>query len=346
MMKKVLFVDYTYQKGHVNFNQIHVSALRAKGYNVKLVLHKSLAAQLPFCDSDYAMFLPEILKQREGHPFINRVAYIVALLLIKIKNKISSYDKVIISSCDEITLGLVPLCKGMYIICHYANSFKHSLKRFFLKRLAVHNSFIVFNKTMALSFNKNGIDNVFVISHGCMPSYDLNSLENTELLIDTSQYAGVIFHPSANPDTDFIRCLTTDKMLKQFLSSSNILLVLRNQPNGITYTSNIIFINEYLSQQQYRKLFLLSDIILLAYPPTFEYRVSGVSFECVANGKKALIRYNRSFEYCKDFFNYDPMFHDVSELCSKIQYLMTHPNARCVVTPSSLVPDYDEILKK
>ena len=37
MKGKVLFIDYVYQKGHVNFNRIHIDAIRSAGYDVKIV---------------------------------------------------------------------------------------------------------------------------------------------------------------------------------------------------------------------------------------------------------------------------------------------------------------------
>ena len=48
MKGKVLFIDYVYQKGHVNFNRIHIDAIRSAGYDVKIVLHSDIASQLDY----------------------------------------------------------------------------------------------------------------------------------------------------------------------------------------------------------------------------------------------------------------------------------------------------------
>ena len=72
--------------------------------------------------------------------------------------------------------------------------------------------------------------------------------------------------------------LLKDADLQDFLKRENILLILRNHPEGKTEIGNIRFINHYLTQAQYQQLFLQADTILLAYPPQFRFQVSGVSF--------------------------------------------------------------------
>lgn len=338
-MKRVLFVDYTYQIGHVNFNQIHIEALKAEGYDVKIILHKRIVEQLPFNKDDYALVLPDFLRQRDGHAVINRILFILALLFIKVKVRVKKFDKVIISYCDEVTIGILPLCHDMYIICHNnADSFCNSVKRFFIKHLAQNNFFIVFNKGMTKPFEHYGIKNVFVVSHGCVSPFKARA--DVSLPIDTSSYDWVVFHPSPNLNTDFIIDLLSNVRFEKYLRDNNILFLLRDKSNNAKGRGNIKFINGYLSQLQYQQLFLLSDLILLAYPETFEYRVSGVSFECVANGKRLLIKRNIAFDYCRDFFNYDPMFDNVTDLCGKIDFLKHNKDAKCIASTEGLLPDY------
>lgn len=342
MRRTALFVDYAYQKGHVNFNKIHIDALRADGYDVKIVLHRDIMKRLPYGKDDYALILPNLLKLRDGHAVINRISFILSLLLIRIIIRVRKFDKVVVSYCDEVTLGLLPLCRGMYIICHNnAASFDNKVKRYFMHRLSKHNHFIVFNDEMTKPFKRQGINNVLVVSHGCVPPFTMKP--DIQLPLNISSYDKVVFHPSPKPDVDFVTELMQNARLADFLRENNVLLILRNSPCCVCETSNIKFINEYLSQDQYQKLFLSSDVILLAYPPTFEYRVSGVSFECVANGKKMLIKANHAFDYCRDFLNYDPMFNDVGELCIKLDYLFHHPNAMCKAIKDRLTPDYKSI---
>lgn len=342
--KDILYVDYIHQVGHVNFDHIHIDALKSTHRNVRLVLHKELADQLPYSKDEYAAILPSWLYQRDNRPFFNRLLFILTLLFIRWKIRPQKYRCVIVSSCEEITLGLFPLCRNMHIICHgNAQSFGFSkLKTFFLRRLARHNRFIVFNSEMAQPFLENGIKNVDIISHGCIPPFQVSNATTT--LPDLSAYQHIVFHPSASPDREFMQQLLKDADLQDFLKRENILLILRNHPEGKTEIGNIRFINHYLTQAQYQQLFLQADTILLAYPPQFRFQVSGVSFECVSNHKKVLIFHNPSLNYCRQFYNYDPIFHNIGQMCQLLKQLSEDSSLQCVATAEKLRPDYTQIL--
>jgi len=58
---KLLYIDYMFMRGHVNFNRVHIDALLKEGYNVKLVLHKEIASLLPYAYQQYALVIPRIL---------------------------------------------------------------------------------------------------------------------------------------------------------------------------------------------------------------------------------------------------------------------------------------------
>ena len=337
-MRSSLFVDYIYLTGHVNFNNIHIKGILKHDKEMKLVLFKRIAEQLPFPSEQYALKLPNFLEKKDGHAFLNRILFLITLIYIKIRARPDKYKKVFVSSCDEITLGLCPLCRNMYIICHgNARNMENSVKRFFCKRLARHNSFIVFNDYMAQPFLKNGIDKIHIISHGCV-----EPLKNIQDVSSENKYSLTIFHPSSRPEKSFVNEMTGSSQLQRFLKEENILLILRNGKNEKD-NENIQFINRYLSTEEYRSLFLQSDIILLAYPQQFKYMVSGVSYECVANKKNILIYDNPSLAYCSNYYNYNVFFKDITELCERIKYIKNHPEASCIVSPDDLQPDYSLI---
>ena len=138
--------------------------------------------------------------------------------------------------------------------------------------------------------------------------------------------------------------LLKDTDLQDFLKRENILLILRNHPEGKTEIGNIRFINHYLTQSQYQQLFLQADTILLAYPPQFRFQVCGVSFECVSNHKKVLIFHNPSLNYCRQFYNYDPIFDNIGQMCQLLKQLSEDSSLQCVATAEKLRPDYTQIL--
>ena len=300
--KNILYVNYILQYGHVNFDRIHISALKSTGNNVKLILHYKIAKELGFPLAEYELILPKFLGIDSHNPILNRFIYILTLLYIKIKVSFKNYDKIILSSMDEPTLGLVPLCRKMFIICHVnASNFENTIKRFFIKKLTKYNYFIVFNRRMKEPFIENGISNVFIISHGCIDPYQPQILES--LPIDTTKYDFVIFHPSAKIERNFLQELKSNKELHRFFIDNNYAFVVRDKSLEIEECENIIIIHKYLTKEQYQTLFVASDVILLAYPESFRYQVSGISYECITNKKNILIRNNPSLKYCENFYN-------------------------------------------
>lgn len=347
MKQKILFVDYTYQKGHVNFNRIHIDAIKAAGYDVDIVLHSKIAANLNYPAEDYVLKLPDCLRQRDRKPILNRIVYIIILLWIKIKVfRFSKYAHVVVSSCDEPTLGLLPLCQNMYIMCHNTASVYSKVKRFFLKRLSRQNTFLVFDEYMKDPFIKYGITNVKIVSHGCVPPFE--PCREESLPAEIKGFRKVVFHPSSKADTSFVESLVADKNLCDYLQKEDILLLIHGQKEEKwSLSDNIRFITGFMPTDVYHAVFMRADVILLAYPSSFQNQVSGVSFECVANKKNILVRDHPALTYCRDFYNYDPIFHNNEELLWKIRGLNeSAPDYKCVVSAKDLAPNYKEIFER
>jgi len=340
---KVLYINYIYQKGHLNFDRIHIDALIKQADDVKIVLHQKIAEQLPYPRERYALIIPSWLDHDSPNGFINRLFYLATLLYLKIRLPFNDYNKVILSSMEEISLGLISLCRNKHIVCHdNARNWGRGIKGFFLRLIARKNSFIVFNSNMAEPFRKNG-PCYHIISHGCVHPYTLDNIDEF-LPIDLSHYDTVILHPSNRPNEQFINTLKESASFQEFLATNNILLILRSLKPQENISNNIIYINHYLTFLHYKALFLKSDIILMAYPDDFTYRVSGVSFECVANNKLLLIKKNAALSYCRNYYNYDPIFSDIAQLQERIAYLKNNNNARCIVNSTDLTPDYTQLL--
>ena len=342
---KVLFIDYMLLRGHVNFNRIHINALLNEGYDVKLVLHRDIVEQLNYPSKQYALVIPRRFGIDINNRLLNRLLLLFTLLYIKLRINFKLYDNIIVSSMDELTLGILPLCRKMLIICHgNAQGLKNGLKRFFIFRLAKYNFFAVFNESMAGPFKEYGIKRLYIISHGCIVPFQYK--QDIPSVVPSASFKRVIFHPSPNINQQFVKKVLNSDRLQRLLQEENCLLVLRNKYGSAMTRGNIQCINQYLSMNEYQNLFLTADIILVVYPPDFCYRVSGVSFECIANQKKLLALYNPSLLYCNQYFSYSPIFNDIDELCEKIEYLFTNPYARCIVSDENLIPCYTPILSQ
>lgn len=337
-MKQVLYIDYIEQKGHVNFHRIHIDALKNEGYNVKIILHENIARQLPYSDKDYLFTLPSCLHQRDNQPMLNRLVFLLTLLYTKSHVNFNLFNHVIVASLDEITLGILPLCRNMKIICHgNGKSFSNPIKRFFMKKLSKNNSFVVFNEYMAQPYKERGYHNVYIISHGC--SFPFPKLEEN-LPINLDQYKKIIFHPSNKINVDFLNELNNNSQISSYLEDNSILILLRNVPDSLLKSSHIKSINTYLSQMQYQSLFVKADIILLAYPASFNHQVSGVSYECIANKKRMLCLQHSSLEYARDFYNYNIFFKNVQEFKDRLTSLLKEDRSQCIENAASLQPNY------
>ena len=330
------------QYGHVTFDKIHIQALQSQGFDVKLVMHHDIAKQMQLSKDCYALILPKWMGKESKNSLMNRTLYIITLLYIKYKITFVQYDYCVVSNIDEITMGLLPLTKGMFLFCHGScRGLYNSIKRYFLRKLSKKNTFLVFNKEMSSVFFKNKMTNVKVISHGCTVPFNKVSISGWEN--ELKAYKHIIFHPSSKTENGFIAEIYNKKYNK-ILQENDTLLLLRNNPMEEKGFSNIKFINTRLSKEDYDYIFLKADIILFVYPKSFHLQVSGVSFECIANHKKILAMRNDSLEYCKEFYNYDPFFKDCKELIQKILLLNKDKSLKPIVDRGDLTPNYKTIL--
>lgn len=344
-MKKVIYVNYMKQFGHINFDKIHIQALVEQGFDVNIVMHHDIANKMNLRKELYALTLPAFLGYECKSGLINRLLYVIALIYIKLHINFSKYDYCIISNLDEISLSVVPLAKKMYMFCHgNCRDLENHIKLFFLKHLSKHHEFIVFSDEMQKPFKDKGFSNIYVMSHGCIPPFTESVMSN-EYCNMLNKYDFIAFHPSPKSDINFLNTIYT-KEYNDILNRNNILLLLRNSPFMDKGYSNIKFINSYLKANDYQGLFKRANIILLAYPNSFKYQVSGVSYECVANIKKMLVLKNPSFNYCKAFYNYNIFFKNANDAIHQIIEMKNQPKGyACIATPKDLTPNYSTIFK-
>lgn len=351
---KILYVDYFQKDGHVNFNRIHIDALRHADHHVDLVLHEEIARQLPYEDCDYALQLPRCMRFRPGKPLLNRFVFFFTLLYIILRVRVKNYDKVFLGCIDEISYSMLPLSRDAFIYAHGNGRFipegdaKPSLKFHAMKRLAPRATFVVFNEYMARPFRDAGFPNVKVVSHGCVPPFDdAPDGALTELPFRIEPQHHIVFHPSGKCNEDFIRQALADKTLHDYLEQSDTHIILRNCPAWAKEEDihkHIHFVNGFLSTSLYQALFLRADVIMMCYPPNFHHQVSGVSFECVANSKLVLALKTEPLMYLRDYFNYDPLFADTATLTKRLEAIFTSADeatpCEIIATPETLAPDY------
>ena len=342
MKKKVLFVDHVSGLGHVNFNRIYINALLAQGFDVKLALSKSLAAHMEYDESLYAVKIPDIYTRKS--PLWRRVRFFLQLLYIKMMVNVKPYDLILFSAYDELTFSLFDFSKPVYVVNHgNVKGLSNRLKRTCLLRISGRCTQVVFNQHMKDEFLRYGITNVRVVSHGCMPPFVLDT--NVDLSLISSKLddetCKVLFFPSdSSGDIRFLQEMLNNNALLSYLQERNMLLVVKSTKVYCQH-DNVVVIKTYLSQSVYQALFLRSNVILIAYPNSFVFRVSGVLFECLGNNKSVLIKNIPALKIYEGYFEESPFFEDLVDFMKKLNLFVEGKcSFKSAIDIQKLQPDF------
>lgn len=284
MNKKILYIDPISSFGHKMFNEIWINDLLKLGCSVDLV---SCAGYFDFIDKTnknvrQVLDLEEklFLKLKDNNPFLNRIRLFRILMKIKKSIDFSSYDFIIFSSYEEISFYFARFSKKCYLVNHNNLSrINHFIKYFFVKRISKKHKLIVLHDKFKRKLSEIGVESVF-IPHGLPTKFQLkndkfNFYENAKL---------ILFSPSSlSSDEHFFRKLISDIKFLNYLEENKIILILKGNYDVIS--PFIVILAKYLSQNEYRNVFLKSDVILINYNESFKNRVSGVFYEAISNEK-------------------------------------------------------------
>lgn len=320
-IRKILYIDMFSSTGHVNFNKIYINGLIDKGFNVRLILKDNYIKELSLSSTLVELSIPNHYFVDYNNRIINRLQLLKILWYIKTKLDFSNYDLIIFSGYEEISLFLSNIKQKLVLINHNNISGLNSrIKRYFFKLISKNNIHIVFEQYIKKYLNNIGIKNVIAIPHGLPIPFPFNSFEE-EIAVDTvlsttdfKQYKKIIFSPSGSSiDYLFISKLICNKQFILFLKANEILLIIKGNFEPIE-TNNIVIIDYYLTEIQYRSLFMMSNAILISYPKTHKYRVSAVLFESISNNKICFLSEIEAFRNYEDHFNYNPFYKNIDEL--------------------------------
>lgn len=346
---RVLYIDPLLQNGHVNFNNIYIKSLAKAGYDLEFIFVKDYEDKLDIDKSKVIYSIPKALFKRDYGKLVNRIAYLYGLILIKMFVNFKKYDFVIFSSFEEISFAFSGITKS-YLINHInvSNSYESKSKFFFLNWVLRANSLIVLDEKTKKYLATKGSYDIHMLPHG-LPSSKLFNDEIKEdslfyIIEEFKKYKKIIFSPSeSSSDKAFINELIESRNFIKYLEDESILFIYKN--DELKIIPNIVAINGYLNQKAYDYLFLKSNIILLAYPESFRYRVSGVLLECIANNKACAVSRIDILESFTEFFNYDPFFSNIEELIQTIDNLNNNSNENYFKNLNLLEPDFNNFFK-
>ena len=299
-MKKILIVDPLSYSGHVNYNQGIIRAA-IQNYDCDVLVNYSVTEKLinkgipctrfitPYPDS----WNIEKLSKRMG-----KLAYNIAFrcyflrVLLRVLFNCKKYDAVIITCIDVYAFAIISWLfrRKTLVIDHGIGRIKDSMM--------YRNAWLMINKNITIvvleNFIKDMVESqlpsrkVLVIRHPLPVPAKVSERYNKENKI-------IVFAPSASNDDLFLQDLKHRKI------PTGIKIIAKS--NTIDFTSeNVIIYKGFLSKNDYDRCLYISDYILLAYEPSYNYRISAVLFEAIALGKKILLLSNNTLKnYAKIF---------------------------------------------
>lgn len=345
---KILYLEYLSLYGHVCFNKIWVNTLLETD-NVKLTLfmpHEIRDAILPEEKISLAASknIPQRLYTKNNIPFIRFLYNYIRFLWVRNHVNFNDYDRVIVSSFDTLSFffGSFFLKGKFYLVCH--NNISKAAKRPLLKHvlsiLAKKYTFIVFEdyiKEYVNNFTKSS--NILVIHHG-LPNPIKDDNFSSNLIPDPSKYKSIVFCPSSSYIDRFFEDLSCKIDFFNFLRDNNILIIFKTK-RAFFSQKNIIFATKRLTDKEYQSLFTISSAILVPYNKDFQYRISAIMLESIANNKIVLCSNIDAFKTYKTIFDYVYTFNDIDSMIRLFETTSFNVKCKRHIPQYLLRPDFD-----
>ena len=332
-MKKVLFIDLFCDFGHNNINRIYINKFLEEGYDVHVAMKKSYFETLGIDKELLHLELPESLFKNTNSKILYRFNQIRLLWYISEKTNNLDYSFYFFTYFDEIAFYLSWFRRSSYLMVHgNTESLYVPLKFFFLRRLSniKEINFVVFLESFQKLFNLKGIDNVLVCSHGLPVFEEFESKHESYLFNDLIKTINcpftepkIIFVPNANKFGDTsINDLINHQRFVELIEKNNIIVVLKGKPNSES-RHRFFYLPPYVDETNFKALLKNSFVVLLNYPLSFQFRVSGLFFECMARNIPLVVTNISPFLHYSKNFNYNPYYGNLDELVSTIDFLTT-----------------------
>ncbi len=292
-MIKILYVDPLSPPGHINFNNIYISAFGGiKNLQVDFLFQEGYREKLNIPFENKCEFFSYGVKRSAYNGLLNKIVWrLHQLSVLHVCKKLfrkSKYDYIFFSSFDEISLLLSGFIgKRVIAVCHAnAEHIPNSRLSLLAHKIIAHKgTLITLNNALSNYMSTVGIKNTFV-PHGLPKVEKENSINSRTIFIP------------AKPDIcdkGIMASLVSEKV-SRVLGKYNVQLILKENPSLPHNLPNINFTDRILSKQEYMKLYQEAGLILLPYNKnTYVFRTSAMLMEAVAYKKNVAIPNAKSF---------------------------------------------------
>lgn len=336
---RILYIDPLSLDGHINFNKIHIKALKSLGADVDFCFIEGYGKKLGLDASELIYDIPKFLDdQSNGLKF--RLSQYRILRQLRHSIDFERYDRIIFSCFEQISFSFAGI-RDAFLICHN-NISDNKLKRFFLKKVGKRNSLLYMLKGAKDWFDNLGVTNKHYVFHGLInPELKSVSMESDR----QNKFRFKIFSPSgSSSDHEFIQHLLESAQFVDFLKKQNIQFVLKGNYLPKDYPDNIRIINHRIPDSEYVAEFLSSDAILICYGQDFKYRVSGVMMESIAFDKPVLVRDIPSLREFTDIVGENSYFGSIDDFINAIKHKIDQKIGLIKMNYPKQQPDYQFLL--
>lgn len=305
-------------KGHEVFNTVQLNSILNLGCEIRLVVCGNFLNNSKANEKIRITRIPETLEQHEVSALTVRLRDIRRLLWIKNNINIKSYDKVIFSSYDILSLFFFRSRYPIYLINHNnVDQFDSRIKLFLTKHLPSNFKHIALNEYM--------MDKLKIVLPGKIVEYVPHGyLEPTtrdkrpSCLKEGEKF---IFCPvNRNYDLSLMDAVLKSEILDTYLKEMNIKLFIKKQLANDSMLSNIQVIG-MLDDEEYNYMLSKAVAVLLPYGKDFRYRCSGILFECIARQTPIIATPREALKIYKDKIDIH-FFSNVNDFIGAMNYAL------------------------
>lgn len=309
-MKRILYIDPICLPGHLNYNQLQIDALGKYNYRVDYVFSKEYSQKLKLDSRLIALYIPsKFISYRNG--IVYRLNMYRTLRYIKKNLDLNRYENVIISCYDEISLGIANFPKSYIIDHNNLSKLNNVIKKYFYNLISKKHIHVALNDHTYHYIKDILKYNVVKNAHGLVKPFYNDSNTNDRY----------IFAPSIlSSDKEFIQNALCNEKFNKFLKKNRIRLILRGDYD-ISKCQMVSVIKGRMDFEDYKRHFVNAIGLLICYPKSFNYRVSGVLLEAISNQKKCIIRNLPDFKEYSFIFGEQAFFETLDELIDSITYI-------------------------
>lgn len=284
----IIFIDYLSYWGHKNFNKIHIESLLDLGFHLHLVGRAGFFKEFEGFPNVTITVIPEIFYKNYLWPALtSRLLMVASLIWIRIRIKGADKGMVVVSAYDILSFWLFRTKGTVFVINHnnveqLKSKIKLRLTRMLPKNyihIALNNNMVIRLKELLPSYQTE------LVPHGTiMPS---SSFKRPSFLQEQEVF---LFCPvNQNFDDELFKNIINSAEVKSYLKEHNISFYIKKQLGSIHESSVLKWIDARLIDEEYNYMIKKSLAVVLPYKTKdFQYRCSGILFECFAFNSKII----------------------------------------------------------